>query len=130
MSARLRAQFEAGTLNPEAFTHVDHVRVAVELLGRYSFLEATARFGRGAEALAARAGAPEKFNATVTLAFMSLIGECLSRGDYRDAEELLLAHPELADRHLLSRWYSPARLASARARRMFVLPDRWQAPTG
>ncbi len=129
MSAGLLAQFEAGTLSPEGFGHLDHVRVAVELLGRYSFLEATARFGRGAESLAARAGAPEKFNATVTLAFMSVIGECLAQGAYRDADELLRAHPQLMDRHLLSRWYSPSRLACAQARRMFVLPDRSHRPT-
>lgn len=124
MSALLE-RFEAGTLDPGAFTHADHVRVAYELLLQHTFLEAAARFGRGAQALATRAGMPEKFNATVTLAFMALIGECLAEDAHGgDPKAFLDANPQLLDTKVISAWYSPSRLRSEPARVTFLLPDR------
>ncbi|MEM9385644.1 MAG: hypothetical protein AAGA68_11330 [Pseudomonadota bacterium] len=120
----LCARFEAGTLAPDEFSHEDHVRVAFDLLQRHEFLEATARFGRGARALAARSGVPERFNATITLAFLALIRECMVQEVPASAEALLQQYPQLTHRGLLSRWYSSARLASPLARQAFVLPDR------
>ncbi|MEO0424079.1 MAG: hypothetical protein AAF184_17205 [Pseudomonadota bacterium] len=55
---------------------------------------------------------------------MALIRERMADGAPESAQALLARHPQLTDRALLSRWYSPARLASAQARAAFVLPDR------
>lgn len=118
----LRA-FEARDLDPAAFHHRDHIAVAFELLRRHEFLEAANRYGTGIRSLAARAGAADKFNATVTLAFLSIIAERMRAADYADAEDFIARNPDLFSRALLTRWYAPDRLASDLARQVFLLPE-------
>ncbi|MEO0972081.1 MAG: hypothetical protein AAFX85_03235 [Pseudomonadota bacterium] len=117
-------QFEQGTLVAQSFSHRDHVRVAYELIVRHEFPEACARFSRGAATLARQAGAPERFNVTVTLAFMSIIAEALELAPSDDVEEFLRRHPHLCRGDALEAWYTPERLASPSARRVFLMPDR------
>jgi hypothetical protein len=114
----------AGTLDPTAFGHREHILVACEALERHDFFTAAALVAGGLARLAARAGAPEKFNATVTLAYLSLIAERLHLGSYRDAEDFLDRNPDLARPGLLAAHYSAARLGSDLARAVALLPDR------
>ena len=80
-------------------------------------------FSQALRVMAARAGKPEAFNQTVTIAFLSLIAERMEGAGALDFAALLRAHPELLDKRALSRWYRPQRLASEAARRAFLLPD-------
>ena len=98
--------------------------MAHALLSEKGFLEAARCFVRGAKGLAARAGVPEKFNMTLTLAYLGLIAEKMADSPVMDSEAFVRAHPDLLRASRLSEWYSPARLHSDRARRSFVLPDR------
>ena len=43
-------------LDPARFPHPEHVRLGYEMLGRYAFSEALARFARGLRLLAVRPG--------------------------------------------------------------------------
>ena len=112
-----------GTLDPAAFGHRDHVGVAYEALQQGDFFEATGRVAAGIRALAARAGAPDKFNATITWAFMSLIAERMLTSDCAGAEDFIRRNPDLSDGSVLARWYSKRRLTSDHARAVALLPD-------
>lgn len=130
MSSRaetLLRDFEARSLDPAAFRHREHVAVAYEMLRRYDFIEAAARYGAGLQALTAKAGLPHKFNTTVTLAFMSLIAERMATTAHRDVEHFIAANPDLLSKALLERWYPPERLGSDLAREVFLMPEAARA---
>src|SRR5213082_736692 len=75
---------ETGALDPARFPHPEHVRLGYEMLGRYAFSEALARFARGLRLLAAKAGRPEVYHETITVAFLALLGERRAAGRYAD----------------------------------------------
>lgn len=122
---RLTDGFLASTLNPENFNHHAHVAVAFTLLRRLSFLEAATQYCTGIRALAASAGVPQKFNLTVTLAFLSLIAERMKDRDYADFAAFSDAEPEVFDPAVLLGHYTPERLGCDAARETFLLPDRY-----
>ncbi len=122
-SAELARAFEAGELAPEAFKHADHVAVAYEMLSAYEFLDACSRYAASIKVLAERAGAPEKYNATITLAFLSLIAERIALGRHAGCEEFMAQNGDLTSRDVLLQWYSPQRLTCDTARAVFLLPD-------
>ncbi|MEM6638979.1 MAG: hypothetical protein AAF610_03670 [Pseudomonadota bacterium] len=119
----LLQRFEALEIAPQDFHHEEHVRVAFAMLRQHDFVDACARYARTIRAMAAGAGAPEKFNTTITFAFMSLVAERAAKTPSQDIEEFLAANPDLLDKHLLRRWYSDKELSSADARARFILPD-------
>lgn len=123
-AADILARLIDGTLEPGGFGHAEHVAVAHAALTRFEFFEAARVIGDGLRALAARAGAAEKFNATVTFAFMSLIAERMAAGAPTDAAEFVRRHPDLAGPGVLAPWYSAERIGSGLARRVALLPDR------
>ncbi|MCH9670017.1 MAG: hypothetical protein K0U93_01085 [Gammaproteobacteria bacterium] len=126
MSTLLR-QFEFLGIDPDRFGHREHLQAGYEMLRKYPFLEASSRYAVAINAMATRAGAPEKFHVTVTLAFLSLIAERLELSDSSgraDFDAFIAANQELLAPNLLERWYSPERLHSELARSQFVLPDR------
>jgi hypothetical protein len=116
------AAFEAGTVDNATFHHVDHLRVAHEMLGRYDFGHALARYSEGLRGIAARAGKPAAYHATVTAAFLALVAERRYRDGSAPWEQFIRDHADLMDRECLTRWYDPEQLASAVARHTFVLP--------
>jgi hypothetical protein len=104
--------FEAGEINGAEFRHEHHVRVAWGLAARYGPEEGRRRMSAGIREMAARAGRPEAYHETITRAWFELIAS---------ARDLFTA-PELFDKRLLERFYSPERLAAGRAH--WVSPDR------
>ncbi|CAE7567398.1 dnaX, partial [Symbiodinium microadriaticum] len=120
----LTDRFEAGTLAPEGFSHVDHIGVACQMLQRYEFLDAAQRYGRALRDIAARAGAPDKFNVTITLAFLGLLSERMVETVHETFAEFLEKNPDLTSRSLMATWYSDSRIASGAARQSFLMPDR------
>ena len=112
-----------GTLDPNSFDHKDHVGVAFEAMARHEFFEAVHLLADGLRGLAARAGVPEKFNATVTMAYLSLIGERMHQGDYPDANAFLRENPDLTEKGVLKPWYTKDRLGAALSKKVAVLPD-------
>ena len=114
------ARFLRDELDPAAFTHREHLRMAFETLRRHAFLDAARLYCRALRTLAAKAGQPGKFHLTITLAFLSLVAERMAGQDQFDA--FLEANPELLDTSVLSRLYGPDRLCSEAARETFLLP--------
>jgi hypothetical protein len=116
------ADFLADRVDPARFHHADHVRVAFELLSRHAFLEAAPVYARRLQRIAARAGRPEAYHVTITVAFLALIAERSARGAYADFDSFAAANGDLFDKTILSNWYGSDELAAPLARRTFVLP--------
>jgi hypothetical protein len=116
-------RFLRGKIDAAEFPHREHVRMAFEMLRRHDFATTAQRYSQALRVMSARAGKPEAFNQTVTIAFLSLIAEHMQGAGVLDFATLVQAYPELLDKRVLARWYRPERLASEVARRTFVLPD-------
>ncbi len=119
----LTDSFERCEVDASTFTHANHVGVAYEMLNRYDFLEAASRYARCINTIATAAGAADKFNLTVTLAFLSLIAERMHITEHAGFEEFLHKNPDLLERTILGRWYPSDRLSSDLARRVFLMPQ-------
>jgi hypothetical protein len=118
----LRA-LETGALDPSAFPHPEHVRLAYGMLERHPFGEAVTRFSRGLKLLAAKAGRPEVYHETITVAFLALIGERRARAMCEDWSEFKANNGDLFDKRCLEKWYGAEQLGSDLARRTFCLPS-------
>jgi hypothetical protein len=116
-------RFVRGEVAAAGFAHREHVRMAFEMLRRHDFAETVLHFSRALRAMAQRAGKPEAFHQTVTIAFLSLIAERLETGRWSDFAGFARDNPDLLEKSLLARWYRPERLASEPARRTFLLPE-------
>ena len=117
----LRA-FETGAVDPAQFPHSEHVRLGYEMLGRYSFGEAISRFSSGLKLLAAKAGKPELYHETITVAFLALINERRAGSATRTWSEFRANNSDLFDKRCLEKWYDAEQLRTDVARRTFCLP--------
>lgn len=114
---------EDGSLDPRSFSHKDHLGVAFEALKQFDFFEASHRVARGLQQVTQTAGVPEKFNATVTHAFMSVIAERCAMTEFKDAETFLDSNADLLEARYLSGLFSKELLASDLAKIMALRPD-------
>lgn len=126
--ADLLARLDACALSREEWTHALHVRAAYLFLRRAGFPDALDALRVAIQRLNRSNAVPEArdsgYHETVTVAWLRLVGARLRSGPPdADSEAFCAAHPELLDRHLLRRHYSPARLGSWEAKRGFVEPD-------
>ena len=128
----LVAGFETATLPAGAFTHVEHVRVAWWYLTQHPFPEALARFCDALRRFAAANGAADRYHETITFAYVLLIAERLDALRGQPWPAFAATYPELLSwkPSILSQYYSEETLQSARARRVFVMPDRILVPAG
>ena len=119
--------FEACTLPPERFHHSDHVRLAWLLLREDPVPHALARFSEGLKRFAASLGKAGLYHETITFAYLLLIHERqMEDPEAATFEAFAERNPDLFvwPSPVLQRYYRSQTLASDRARRAFVLPDR------
>lgn len=119
--------FEAGQVPGGGFHHAQHVRVAWNYLRAHPLPEALGRFCAGLKRFAEAQGATGLYHETITVAYVLLINERWAGSDPATSWEAFAAsHPDLLawKPSLLDRLYAPETLASPRARRVFVMPDR------
>ena len=117
------ARFVRGDIDPAQFPHRDHVRMAFEMLKRHDFPETVLLYSRTLRSMAEKAGRPQAFHQTITIAFLSLIAERVERDGAADFAAFAQANSDVLEKSVLGRWYRPERLASEIARRIFVLPE-------
>jgi hypothetical protein len=117
------ARFVRGEIDLRAFPHSEHVRMGFEMLRRHNFAETVFQYSLALRAMTEKAGKPEAFHQTLTVAFLALIAERLATGGYSEFAAFAAANPDLMNKAVLARWYSPQRLASDAARATFILPD-------
>ena len=94
-----------------------------EMLRRHNFSESAHHYSLALRTMAARAGRPEAFHQTTTIAFLSLIAERMQGMEAADFDAFEQANPDLMAKSALAHWYRPERLALEAARRTFLLPD-------
>jgi hypothetical protein len=116
-------RFLRGEIDPAHFPHREHVRMAFEMLRRLDFAESVWQFSKTLRAMGIKAGRPQAFNQTVTIAFLALIGERMEQPGTADFAAFERANPDVLEKNALARWYPAERLATAAARRIFLLPQ-------
>ncbi|MEP3196361.1 MAG: hypothetical protein ABJO57_00690 [Lentilitoribacter sp.] len=109
-------------IDAKAFTHLDHIGVAFEILLRFDFLMAVQIYSESLDAIAIKAGASDKFNLTVTLACMSIIAERMQPGE--NFETFVNTNRDLLEVNFLKGYYTDDRLNSIKAKGMFLMPDK------
>jgi hypothetical protein len=126
----LIAAFESTDLPPGQFSHAAHVRVAWWYLTHFAVPEALARFSAALARFAAAKGAAAKYHETITVAYVLVIADRLDAARGQPWADFIARNPDLLDRtpSVLARYYSDELLASDRARRTFVMPDRVVVP--
>lgn len=120
----LLAALDTTSLDPNAFHHRDHIRLAWLLLNRHSFALALGRFSEGLRRFTAAIGRPGLYHETITCAFVVLIHERMLSGQSWPGFEKANADLFAWNPSVLDRYYTPETLASDRARQVFVMPDR------
>ena len=125
--AELWQRFSQQDLSHAEWNHVLHLRTAHLHASRFVFDEAHLRLRAGIIRLNQRHGLEESaqrgYFETLTRVWLHFVAVAARRCVPASSLELLARCPELMDRHLPSRHYSPELLASARARAIFVAPD-------
>ncbi len=105
------------------FGHRQHVHLTWLAVRRYGLRPAIELVSDGIQQTARYAGAPQKYHATVSRAWVEIIGHHAARDDTHDFAAFASSHPALLDKRLLARHYSSAVLASQRARAGWAEPD-------
>jgi hypothetical protein len=116
-------RFMRGEISAADFPHREHVRMAFEMLRRHDFAESVLHYSHTLRAMAARAGKPQAFNQTITVAFLAVIAERMEAAAGADFAGFAARNADLFERTLLQRWYRAEQLAAPLARRSFVLPE-------
>ena len=122
--------FGKGALDPAKFPHAEHLRLGYAILARHSFGEAVMLFSRGLQLLAAKAGRPQLYHETITVAFLALINERRARGGPQSWSEFKRTNDDLFDKRCLENWYSAEQLSFDLARRTFCLPQTTSSAAG
>jgi|SRR5579872_5118556 len=112
----------------ERFGHRQHVHLTWLAVRAYGTVAAVRVVSDGIQGMARYAGAPQKYNATVSRAWVELVGHHAGDSDATDFDAFADQHPVLLDKRLLVRFYQPATLASTRARTGWIEPDRAPFP--
>ena len=116
--------FEAGQLNPAGFHHADHIRLAWLYIHRHGAAKAETLLLEGIRKFARRAGAPQKFHHTITIAWTRLVtASCCESNSCDSFNDWIKVHPALLNKHLLNQHYSAERLESSEARCGWLDPD-------
>ena len=115
--------FEGGAIDPKAFNHRDHLKVAWAMLAaeQRPFHEAYSAYRAGLVRLTVAAGAPEKFSETQTLGWLALVhGAVAQTGETSDWNRFE-ARAGLHGRSLMDR-YPEGRLDDPVTRTGLILP--------
>ena len=109
--------------NAKRFGHREHLHLTWLAVRRYGVPDATRLVSDGIQRTARHAGVPQKYHATVSRAWVELVGHHLAAGANDDFATFAARHPVLLDKRILTRHYSSAALASGQARTGWVEPD-------
>lgn len=121
--------FETATISAKDFHHREHVRVVWKLITTVGQDAARERFVAALIRLANAHGADQLYHETLTRAWVAIIADAARRSpSARSSLEFLESCPELLDRSILARHYTPELLASDSARKGWIPPDRQPIP--
>jgi len=107
----------------DRFGHREHVRLTWLAVRRHGVEGAIGMVSDGIQRTARYAGAPQKYHATVSRAWVELVGHHVLEERIDDFDVFLDRNPALVDKRLLLRFYRSSTLATAVARTGWVEPD-------
>ncbi|MFE1871347.1 hypothetical protein ACFW9N_10650 [Streptomyces sp. NPDC059496] len=107
----------------ERFGHREHVHLTWLAVRRCGIPAAIALVSDGIRRTARYAGAPQKYHATVSRAWVELVGYYAAESGDDDYAAFADRHPALLDKRLLTHYYRPSTLAAPRAKDGWVEPD-------
>jgi hypothetical protein len=116
------------------FGHRQHLQLTWLAVRRHGTGAAITLVSEGIQRTARYAGAPQKYHATVSRAWVELVGHHATEPGPgpSDFDAFIGQNPALLDKRLLTRFYRSSTLASAAARSGWVEPDLapfpWLAP--
>lgn len=117
-------------LQPEAFTHAQHLRLAYVTLSQYPFEEAHARIRDAIKAFLRHHNINEThYHETLTRAWLMAVRHFMMQTPHSaSAQAFMQQHPQLLSSSIMLTHYSKERLFSDKARREFVTPDLQAIP--
>jgi len=118
--AELMGEVMAGAAR---FGHRQHVHLTWLAVRRFGTDAAVDVISEGIQRTARYAGVPQKYNATVSRAWVELVGHHAEHAGSADFGSFADQHPALLDKKLLTRFYRSSTLASGQARAGWVKPD-------
>ncbi|MFB7528956.1 hypothetical protein ACFC0C_12020 [Streptomyces sp. NPDC056178] len=107
----------------ERFGHREHVHLTWLAVQRCGVPAAVGLVSDGIQRTARYAGAPQKYHATVSRAWVELVGHHAAEFGEGDFAAFADHHPALLDKRLLTRFYRPATLAGPQVKSGWVEPD-------
>lgn len=107
----------------ERFGHREHVHLTWLAVSRCGVDTAITVVSEGIQSTARYAGVPQKYNETMSRAWVVLVALAATESGAGDFSELVALHPELLDKKLLIRYYRSSTLAAAEAKHSWVEPD-------
>ena len=105
------------------FGHRQHVHLTWLAVRSCGTPGAISLVSEGIQRTARYAGAPQKYHATVSRAWVELVGHHVEADPTPDFDSFVELNSALLDKRLLTRFYRPATLASAYAKDGWVEPD-------
>jgi hypothetical protein len=112
------------------FGHRQHIHLAYLTVRRHGTQAAVTRISGWIRHIAIYEQAPQKYNATMTMAWTQLVGHHVEADPTTaDFSEFAARNPALLDKRLLSRHYRSSTLASTAARAGWVEPDLASFPS-
>jgi hypothetical protein len=107
----------------DRFGHRQHIHLTWLAVRRYGVGAAIALVSDGIRRTARYAGAPQKYHATVSRAWVEIVGHHVALDGDDDFDTFIDRYPPLSDKRLLTHHYRPATLATLQARTGWVEPD-------
>ena len=106
-----------------AFGHREHLELAWNLLRRYPIDEAAEIMVAAIRHVARLHGAEDKYHETMTRAWLHFVAVHTQRWGAESFEAFVERNPDLLDRTLIERFYSPELIFSESARVAWAVPD-------
>ena len=110
------------------FGHREHVHLTWLAVRHFGPARAVDVISDGIQRTARYGGAPQKYNATVSRAWVELIAHHVAEGPEDDFRRFVSHHAALLDKRLLLRFYRSTTLAGHQARVGWVEPDAHAFP--
>ena len=107
----------------QRFGHRQHVRLTWLAVRRHGTVKTIDLISDGIRRTSRYAGKPQKYHATVSRAWVELVGHHADASATTDFDSFAAQNPALLDKRLLSRFYRASTLAGADARSGWVEPD-------
>lgn len=112
----------------DRFGHRQHIHLTWLAVRKYGTGAAIPLVSEGIRRTARYADAPQKYHATISRAWVELVGYHLAASNDDNFDTFADRYPALLDKRLLARYYRSSTLATVEARSGWVEPDLMPLP--